>query len=138
MGGPGSGEWREGALRVIRDGLSAGAGTVEEQIAYLLRVLGPVGYHDESQLVTDELAQDIEDALIAAQQFRHEELALPSVLIENLSRADALLSEWSGPDRGDFWFPSGLRTHRVWEEVRALCREALAALDDLAPYRSEL
>lgn len=118
---------RDADLRQLPDLIRSGADEPAEQVAYLLSILGPVGY-DESTLETDELAFDLDQALSVARGLVSGGYSIPAVVLTNLSRVDALLDEWSGGDKGDFWKPSGL-THPVWQEVRVLCREALAALE---------
>lgn len=122
-------ELRQMAIRQVRDGLESGAWDADEQVAYLLRMFAPLGVRDESELLVDDLAHDLDHAHGVAEGMRRDGVALPSVVLANLTRVDALLKEWSGPNKGDFWEPSGLRTLPVWEQVRSLCREALSALD---------
>jgi hypothetical protein len=122
-------ELREMERRQVRDGLESGAWDAEEQVAYLLRIFAPLGVRDESELVVDEIAHDLDHAHDVAVRMQRDGLALPPVVHSKLNKVDALLKEWSGPDKGDFWEPSGLRAHPVWQQVRSLCREAIVAID---------
>ena len=117
-------------LARVRDLLHSGADDPDEQVAYLLRLFADArGCETEGGLLMDELAMDLDDAATNLRVLEGEGVLIPSEVMETLTRANDLLSEWSGEDKGNFWYSSGLRTHPVWAEVRVLCRMALAALE---------
>ncbi|MBY8825051.1 hypothetical protein [Sphingomonas colocasiae] len=71
----------------------------------------------------DELALDFEDALLASP-----DAARTDAQRAALGALDGLITSMSGERNSDFWLDEGmLRSHPIWEEIRASARACAAA-----------
>jgi hypothetical protein len=77
----------------------------------------------DSVCKADELALDFEDGLYELVGHEHE---ITSPQRASIDALDRLISEMSGEQNAAFWTEDAVRSHPIWEEIRAAAKTVLA------------